>query len=102
VSLINSTTTISTPYTPRAFPFTGPSWSALVAGFWADISTSGSGTTYYKSFSATNSSDQSVLSGIDTYVRTTIPELNRFQASWALIVTWEAVGYYPAHTDLVR
>ena len=85
-----------------AFPLTGPSWSALVAAFWADISTTGSGTTYYKSFSATTFSDQPVLSGIDTYVRTTIRELNDFQASWALIVTWEAAGYYPAHTDLVR
>ena len=84
-----------------AFPFTGQVWSAVIAAFWADASTIGAGTTYYKGFSAANSTDQSVLSGIDTYVRTTIPELNRFGATWALIVTWEAVGYYLAHTDLV-
>ena len=84
-----------------AFPFTGQVWSAVVAAFWADADTSSAGTTYYQGFSATDSTDQPVLSEIDTYVHSIVPKLSGFQATWALIVTWEAVGYWPAQSNLV-
>lgn len=101
MSFINATSPVVTPFTPMAFPFTGQVWSAVVAAFWADADTRGAGTTYYRGFSATNSIDQPVLSGIDTYMHSTIPELSGFQTTWALIVTWDAVGYYPSQSNLV-
>ena len=102
MSFINSASPVSTPFNPLAFPFTGQTWSAVVAAFWADADTSAAGTTYYKGFSVAEPADQSVLSEIDTYLNTTTPQLSGFRATWALIVTWEGVGYYPSQSDLVR
>jgi hypothetical protein len=85
-----------TPYTPRDFPFTNagpPDWSPVVAVFWADVSTSRnqSGLIYYKSVTA--GTDEDLLNDINKYITAALPSMGGYQATWALIITWDRVGY---------
>ena len=95
----------STPYTAQDFPLntsntilSGIDWGAVVAPYWYDVDTrgSGSGRIYYKD--VTRGTDADLIGEID---RLATPHLCGFTTIWALIVTWDSVGYYPMFSHLV-
>ena len=96
---------LTTPYTPQDFPLdssntilSGIDWSAVVAPYWYDVDTSGngSGRIYYKD--VTRGTDAAWIGEID---RLAAPHLCGFTSIWALIVTWDRVGYFPSLTENV-
>ncbi len=95
-----------TPYAPQDFPLNtsntilfGIDWGAVVAPYWYDADTrgNGSGRIYYKD--VTRGSDPDLTEVIDTLAT---PYLCGFNTIWALIVTWDHVGYFPVLADKVR
>ena len=98
-----STLPLGTPYTPSNFPLNssntaGIDWSAVVAPYWYDVDTSGnrSGMIYYKN--VTRDTDPDVIGEIDSLAK---PHVCGFATTWALIVTWDHVGYYNSNSDKV-
>ena len=97
---------MDTPYTPLDFPFTmtgsAQDWSPLVAVFWTDVSTKGnrSGLIYYKTI--TTDTDTVLIENVSTYIGANLPSMRGYQATWALIITWDHVGYYPDGDDKVN
>ena len=96
---------LSTPYAPRDFPLTssntiisGIDWSAVVAPYWYDVDTrgSGSGRIYYKN--VTKDTDTDLIVQIDSLATS---HLCGFATIWALIVTWDEVGYYNSQAGAV-
>ena len=92
-----------TPFTPRDFPLnntilSGIDWGAVVAPYWYDVDTRGigSGRIYYKD--VTRGSDPDLIGVIDSLAT---PYLCGFNTIWALIVTWDHVGYFPVLADKV-
>ena len=95
----------STPYTAQDFPLntsntilSGIDWGAVVAPYWYDVDTrgNGSGRIYYKD--VTRGTDVDLIEEIDSLAT---PHLCGFTSTWALIVTWDHVGYYPSLTENV-
>ena len=69
---------------------------AFIAPFWADVDTSaGSGTIRY---GVTRSNLTTVRAGEEIRRAFSIP----FTSLYLFIATWESVGYYTHHDDLVR
>ena len=66
---------------------------AFIAPFWADVDTrEGLGTVFYR-----NVTDQDTLSDIKNIVSNSKAGFRftaRFNPKWALVATWEEVGYY--------
>ena len=73
---------------------------AFIAPFWADVDTrEGLGTVFYR-----NVTDQETLSQIKKIVSNSKAGFRlaaRFNPKWALIATWEEVGYYDRKGDKV-
>ena len=96
----------STPYTAQDFPLnssntilSGVDWSAVVAPYWYDVDTrgNGSGRIYYKD--VTRGTDADLIGEIDSLAT---PHLCGFTSTWALIVTWDHVGYFSERSDKVQ
>ena len=70
----------------------GIDWSAVVAPYWYDVDTrgNGSGRIYYKN--VTRGTDTDLIREIDNLAAS---HLYGFATTWALIVTWDEVGYFP-------
>ena len=70
-----------------------------MAVFWADVSTEGnqSGLIYYKSVTA--GTDEDLLNDINKYITAGLPSMRGYQATWALIITWDRVGYVGGDDD---
>ena len=95
----------STPFTQQDFPLNtsntilfGIDWGAVVAPYWYDVDTRGrgSGRIYYKD--VTRGTDVDLIGEIDSLAT---PHLCGFTTIWALIVTWDHVGYYEMFSHLV-
>ena len=73
---------------------------AFIAPFWADVDTrEGLGTVFYR-----NVTDQETLSEIKDIVSKSKAGFSlaaRFNPKWALIATWEEVGYFNMKGDKV-
>ena len=73
---------------------------AFIAPFWADVDTRGGlGMVFYR-----NVTDQETLSDIKKIVSNSKAGHHlaaRFNPKWALIATWEEVGYYSTNGDKV-
>ena len=63
----------------------------MICPFWSDLDQTVSGTTYYRSVSSS--------SHIDNEIRRYFSYARNFTTKWALIATWEKVGYYDRHAD---
>ena len=96
---------LNTPHTPQDFPLdssstirSGIDWSAVVAPYWYDIDTrgNGSGRIYYKN--VTRDTDTDLIREIDSLA---LSHLCGFTTIWALIVTWDEVGYFSSRSDKV-
>ena len=84
-------------FTPESFPIAG---RFLIAPFWADVDTRGTGEVYFK---------ETVNRTLLTLARKVIQRathqaagLSSFRPRWLLIATWYQVGYFSSHTDKVR
>ena len=95
----------STPYAPQDFPLnssdtilSGIDWGAVIAPYWYDVDTrgNGSGRIYYKDVTRGTSAD--LIGEIDSLAAS---YLCGFTTIWALIITWDHVGYFAARSDLV-
>ena len=95
-----------TPHDPQDFPLNtsntivlGIDWGAVVAPYWYDVDTTsnGSGRIYYKD--VTRGTDADLIEEIDSLAT---PRLCGFTTIWALIVTWDQVGYYSERSDKVQ
>ena len=87
----NATGTSSPPGTP--FPTDG----VLIAPYWADADTRGTGRVYYRC-----TTDQvELLLHIQFYTEAFFPG-SRFIADYLCIITWFEVGYFNSRTDKVN
>ena len=89
----------------HVFPFTleEEEYAALVAVFWADVDITGEGggNVWYRT--VTQHQDRILLQRISTSAKEYHPEYPRDMSfTWALIVTWDHVGYNKKHTDKVH
>ena len=80
-----------TEYSPDLFVLYG---SAIIAPFWANVDTTGTGTVYYR-----ETTSSALLTRATTEIRSVFP--NGFTATNLFIATWDHVGYYSRHTNLV-
>ena len=91
-------------YTPRDFPIKATNVRgvgvAFIAPFWADVDTRGGlGTVFFRS-----TTSDTTLTLIKTVVSLSEAGFNmapRFNPKWALVATWEEVGYYYRKGDMV-
>ena len=86
-----------TQFTPNAFPLS--SSRTLIAPFWADVDTRGTGDVWYH-----NSTDADLLNRASKEIRNAFPTQAAagFTATDLFIATWNRVGYYHSRIDLVR
>ena len=70
----------------------------LIAPFWADVDTRGTGDVWYH-----NSTDPLLLNRASIDIRNAFPAQAAagFTATDMFIATWDGVGYFNQHTDLV-
>ena len=96
---------LATPHTPRDFPLhssntilSGIDWGAVIAPYWYDVDTrgNGSGRIYYKDVTRGTGAD--LIGEIDSLAA---PHLCGFATTWALIITWDHVGFFLARSDFV-
>ena len=91
-------------WTPRDFPLKVESvrgvGGAFIAPFWADVDTRGGiGTVFFRS-----TTDVTILEVIKKVVHGSKAGFQfaaHFNPIWALVATWEEVGYYDMHGDKV-
>jgi len=82
-------------HTPRSFPLSGG--IQLIAPYWADVDTRGTGTIYYR-----QTTDPDLLARATSEIRAAFPESRNFTIQNLLIATWYRVGYYYQSSDKVR
>ena len=77
-------------YSSDPFPVMGP---PLIAPFWADVDTRGTGEIYYK-----ETNDSSLL---DSTTLEFLKAFDNFSPTSLFVATWDGVGYFDNNTDLV-
>lgn len=80
---------------PWMFPLYGD--YQLIAPFWADVDTTGTGDIWYR-----ETTDANILTRANEDVLIAFPHYENYQSKSVFIVTWDGVGYYDNHTDRVR
>ena len=81
-------------YTPLVLPLS--SSYRIIAPYWADVDTRGTGKIYYR-----QTSDPNLLAKATNEIRQGYPESQNTTITNLLIATWNAVGYYFNKTDKV-
>lgn len=81
---------VSSNFSPKRFPTNG----TLIAPFWADADTRGTGQVYYRS-----TDNQTLLQKMAQDINETIGET--FFPEYLFVSTWHEVGYYNRNTDKV-
>ena len=81
--------------TPISFSLIGG--IQLIAPYWADVDTRGSGTIFYR-----QTNDPSLLARATSEIRAAFPESINITIQNLLIATWYRVGYYYQGSDKVR
>ena len=69
----------------------------LVAGFWSDVDTSGTGIVWYQSTTAS-----SILQRATADVKSAFEKTNSFSATFVFVATWDHVGYAYEGVNKVR
>ena len=83
-------------FTPEPFPIAN---RYLIAPFWADVDTRGTGDIYFK-----ETVNHTLLTRARNVIRRATHQvvgLSRFRPKWLLIATWYRVGHFDNHTDQV-
>ena len=68
----------------------------LVAPFWADVDTRGTGAVWIR-----NTSDVAILNKAEEDIQRAFSNEIIFEPEFAFIATWDGVGYFDSHTDKV-
>ena len=89
---ISFTTAVSS-FTPDPFPLSGD--LELIAPYWADVDTTGTGVVWYR-----QTGDSVLLNRARDDIRAAFTALD-FTPSYLFIATWDHVGYFSSHTDKV-
>ena len=79
-------------YTFYPFPLIYP----IIAPYWADVDTRGTGSVYYR-----ETSNASIISTVASHVSNAFPSQSPFYATSVVITTWDSVGYYNQRTNKV-
>ena len=82
-------------YTPDVFPLRNSSLQ-LIAPFWADVDTRRTGTVWFR-----ETSNATVLNRVKRDVQMAFTDQASFLPQFAVVVTWDRVGFFSAHYDLV-
>ena len=84
-------------WTPKLLPFNG---AQFIAPYWADVDLTGTGQVYYR-----QTKNPVLLARATSEIQTAFPLSYPFSkyltVTNLIVVTWDAVGYYPEHTDKV-
>ena len=80
--------------TPLSFPLYG---NQIIAPYWADVDTRGSGEIFYR-----QTTDLNLLARATSEIRAAFPESRNVTIHNLLIATWYRVGYYYQSSDKVR
>ena len=73
---------------------------AFIAPFWADVDTrDGHGTVFFRS--TTNLTTLALIKDVVSNSQAGADLAARFNPKWALVATWEEVGYYDRKGDMV-
>ena len=92
-------------YTPRDFPLRAEDsvrgvGVAFISPFWADVDTrNGHGTVFFNS--TTNRTTLALVKDVVSSSQAGVDLAARFNPKWALVATWEEVGYYDRKGDMV-
>ena len=81
-------------FTPDPFPLSGD--LELIAPYWADVDTTGTGVVWYR-----QTGDSALLNRARDDIRAAFTALDFFTPSYLFIATWDHVGYFDSHTDKV-
>ena len=81
-------------FTPNGFPL--GDGHLVIAPCWGDVDTRGTGTVWYR-----ETTDTSLLLQARNEIRTSFVNQMSFEPETLFITTWDHVGYYYRHTDLV-
>ena len=92
---ISFTTSVS-QFTPAAFPLSGN--LQLVAPYWADVDTRGTGTVWYREVTDMRSP---LLANASDLIRSAFVGQQTFVPTSLFIATWDHVGYFNSRTDKV-
>lgn len=86
-------------YSPQTFPLSSP--LPLVAPYWADVDTSGTGTVWYRQTVSKEALERAQYDV--TRDPTLFPslDLSDFTPTLVVIATWDHVGYFSRKTDRV-
>lgn len=82
-------------YTPDSFPL--GDGRRIIAPFWGDVDTFGTGTVWFR-----ESTDASLLTRARNDIRSAFVNQMSYEPTFMFIATWDHVGYFQAHTDLVN
>lgn len=91
---LSFTTRVST-FTPQAFPLSGN--LQLIAPYWADVDTRGTGSVWYR-----ETTDPQLLTRARNEIQSAFIDQARFSPTSLFIATWDHVGYYNRRTDKAR
>ena len=92
---ISFTTPIS-QFTSDPFPLNGT--LQLIAAFWADVDTRGTGTVWYREVNDARSPLLAITTGL---LQNAFPSQPIFTPTSLFIATWDRVGYFNRRTDKV-
>ena len=81
-------------FTPDSFPLLGD--LELIAPYWADVDTRGTGTVWYR-----ETTDLLLLDRAASDVQAAFISQGSFAPTFLIIATWDRVGYFNQRTDLV-
>ena len=82
-------------HTPDPFPLFGA--RPLIAPYWADVDTRGTGTVWYR-----ETTDPLLLARAMDEIQTAFISQGSFSPTFLFIATWDRVGYFDSNTDRVR
>lgn len=80
-------------YTPQEFPLDD---FPLIAPFWADVDTRGTGEVWYR-----NTTNKRVKDSVQELIKYSFVDHEGFEPVYNFIATWDHVGYYNARTSKV-
>lgn len=81
-------------FTPQSFPL--GDGRMIIAPYWGDVDTTGTGRVWYR-----ETSEASLLTRARSEVRAAFVGQMSFEPTMLFIATWDHVGYFNSHTDLV-
>lgn len=84
-------------FTSDPFPLVDNPDLMLIAPYWADVDTRGTGTVWYR-----QTSDEALLLRARREIRSAFVSQMTFQPTMLFIATWDHVGHYNQRTTRVR